>query len=248
VGATLRFRDLASGRERDLTPPFAVGQNPRWSPNGTTILVRGADEQGAALRLIDVRSGTLLASYLQGRNFGDVEWLTDGRGAIYIEFQTKLIGRLDLPSGRDSVIYRLPPGQTMGRGVALSPDGRWIAAAVFERGASSIHIIPVTGGPARPLITLKAPDSLLLQEWTRDGQAVMFVRSREIPGAVAAQEWQLWSIDVVDGEARYLNLSMPDLGTIRPSPDGRRLAFTSRNSRNRIRVLENVLPALRGSR
>jgi len=248
VGATLRFRDLASGRERDVAPPFAPGQNPRWSPLGNTILIRGADERGAALRLIDVTSGSLLASYLQGRNFGDAEWLPDGRGAIYIDFQQRLIGRVDIPSGRDSVIYRLPPGQTLGRGIALSPDGRWIAASIFARGSSSIHIIPVGGGSARALISLKSPDSLLLQEWTRDGQAVMFVRSREIPGAVAAQEWQLWSIGADGGEARYLNLSMPDLGTIRPSPDGRRLVFTSRNGRNRIRVLENVLTALHRTR
>jgi serine/threonine protein kinase len=245
---TLRFREITTGRERDVTTPFAVGQNPRWSQAGTTMLVRGADERGPALRLIDVATGQQRAEYLRGRTFGDAEWLPDGNGAIYIDFQQNLIGRLDIPSGVDRVVHRLPDGQILGRGVALSPDGRSIAMHVFERKESSIRVITLEGGQSRTLLTLRPPDSLLLQEWTSNGRAVLFTRSRQIPSVVAAQEWQLWSIDVDGGEPRYLNLSMADLTGVRPSPDGRHLVFTSSDARNRIRVLDNVLTALRSSR
>jgi Tol biopolymer transport system component len=248
AAATMRLRDLTTGRDREITPVFRVGQNPRWSPQGTSMLVRGADDKGDALRLIDAETGMLVGSYLQDRAIGDAEWTRDGSGAFYMDVKRALIGRLDLPSGADQVVYQLPRGQTLGRGLALSPNGQWIATHVAHRDLHSIIRIPVAGGSTTTLFTLQPPDYFRLQEWTADGRHLLFTRSRQIQGSVAAQEWQLWSIGADGGQPRYLNLSMPDLGSVRPSPDGRRLVFTSSDSRNRIRVLENLLTALRSTR
>jgi Tol biopolymer transport system component len=192
-----------------------------------------------------VDSGAIIGSYLQDRTLGDAEWTRDGRGGFYMDGARALIGHLDLPSGADRVVYALPQGQILGRGIALSRDGQWLAVPITDGDMNAIVKIPTTGGSPTTLFTLRPPDYFNLQEWTTDGQHVLFTRSRRRPGALTAEEWQLWSVAAAGGEPRFLNLSMPDLGSVRPSPDGRRLVFTASNSRNRIRVLENVLSALR---
>jgi len=244
VRGVLHVHDLADAHTRPITTSFAPGQNPRWSPDGTTMLVRGVDAQGEGLRLIDARTGVLRGTYLRGHMYGDAEWAPDGTAAFYLDFDHNLVGRVDLSSGTERAIYRLPKGQVLGRGLALTPDGMTIAVNVVEKGVSSIIRIPALGGAPVALAALRPPDSLLVQEWTRDGRHLLFARSRQIPGAFVAQEWQLWSVPMQGGEPRYLGLSMPDLNSIRPSPDGRRLAFISSDSRNRIRMVENVLTAL----
>ena len=242
-GAVLRVRDLATGHDRTLTTPFTPGANIRWSPDGTRLLVRGPDDKGDALRLVDAATGQLMRSYLAGRQFGDVEWSADGTGAFFMDFKQRLIGRLDIASGGERTIYRLAGATEFNRGIAVAPHGTTIAFHVYDGDISSIVAIPAAGGRAKTLLTVRPQHRVALQEWTSDGRQLLFARSRSMPGTASTQEWQLWSVDVQGGETHYLDLSMPNLGSLRVNAAGRRLVFTSSNSQNSLRVLDNVLAA-----
>ena len=242
-GAALRLRDLRTGSDRNLSMPFVIGQNPRWSPDGTRMLIRGAENGVAALRLVDIETGQLITSYLAGRQFGDVEWSADGTGAFFIDFDQRFIARLDIGSGAERIVYRLPDKQAFNRGIALSPDGETIAFHTFEGDTNALITIPAKGGTARTVYVVPRQHRVMLQEWTGDGRHLLFVRSRAIAGAGPSQEWQLWSIGISDRTLHYLDLSMPSLGAVRPDPDGRRIALSSSNAANRLRVLDNVLSA-----
>jgi len=246
-GATIRLRRLDTGETRVLTMPFLVGLNPRWSPDGHRLLVR-IEDRGAAIALIDLASGRPLRRLLDAHpQLGDVEWAPDGLSAFFMDFKARSIGRLDVESGRERTIYQLPPGQELGRGIAVSPDGRTIAFNAFAGTHSSILTIPSAGGRPTARLTLDPPHRLMLEQWMRDGRHLMFVRSREIPDGVIGNEWQLWTLDVISGTMRYLDFSMPGLHEVRASPDGRHLAFSSSNAANRLRVLDNVVPAGQGA-
>lgn len=238
-GATVRVRDVGRAIERELTPPFVVGVNLRWSPDGTRLLLRGANEKGGGVRMIDVSTGELLDSFLLDRT-GDVAWAADGTAFFYIDVKARTIGKMNVASHSEQPIYRLPPQYDFERGIALSPANDRIAFAAVHGDAVSILVIPVSGGPATPLVTLPRPHRLALQQWTRDGAQLLFVRSRAIPGAPLSQEWQLWAVDRDGGAPRYLDFSMPNLFDVRPSPDGRQLVFSSSNAENRLRVVEHV--------
>jgi Tol biopolymer transport system component len=237
--ATLQFHDVATGRERTVTPPFVPGVNLRWSPDGTRLLIRGTDEKGGGVRLIDTETGRLLGSYLLGRP-GDVAWDPDGSHFFYIDARARTIGRIDVSTGAEHPFYVLPPGYTFERGLALSPNHDRIAFAAAQTDAVSLMTIPIKGGSARDVLTVRAPHRIVIQQWTRDGRQILFVRSRAIPGAPLSQEWQLWAVDGDGGEPQYLDFSMANLADVRPSPDGTRMVFSSSNAENRLRVLEHV--------
>jgi Tol biopolymer transport system component len=243
--SVLTLRNLDTGQQRTLPTSFSPGANPRWSPDGTRLLVRGPDGQGDGLRLIDIETGRLLRSYLTDRQFGDVEWAKDGASAFFMDFKERLIGRLDIQTGAERVIYRLPGQLQFNRGIAISPDGDTLAFNAVDGDDESLYAIPVVGGRARRLLTLRSPQRLMIQEWTRDGRQLLFVRSRQMAGSDLSREWQLWSVDREGGEPHYLDLSLPNLGDIRPNPDGRRLAFSSSNAANRLRVVDNLLSTIR---
>jgi Tol biopolymer transport system component len=242
-GTTLRLRDVDTGRERTIPTSFVIGQSPRWSPDGTRLLIRGSENGVDALRLVDVDTGRLVQTYLAGRQFGDVEWSADGTAAFFVDFKQRLIGKLNIGSGDERIVYRLPGKQQFNRGIALSPDGATIAFHSFEGDSSAIMSVPARGGTPRTLYVVPPQHRVIVQEWTRDGRNVLFVRSRAIAGAGPSQEWQLWSLGAADGALHYLDLSMPSLGAVRPSPDGRRLVLSSSNAANRLRVLDNVFTA-----
>ena len=101
----------------------------------------------------------------------------------------------------------------------LSPDGRWVAFVASARGASSIVIVPVDGGPERQVTALVGPRAGRglgggCFDWLPDGSGVVY----------AGGEGRLW-VQRLDGSgARALaELDGPAMAPA-VSPDGRWVA------------------------
>lgn len=107
----------------------------------------------------------------------------------------------------------------------LAPDGRAVAFAVTEydmdrnRGATSVHLVPREGGPAR---RLTAPGHSAAQpRFAPDGKFLYFLSARGGPT-------QVWRLPLEGGgEAEPATRLPVEVTGFQPAPDGRRLLVTA---------------------
>lgn len=123
----------------------------------------------------------------------------------------------------------IPPSDEDYYDLEFSPDGGLIYFVRAIRGVEShidIYRVPVFGG---------IPEKIADQVWEQitispDGSKIAFVRCPE-----QAEEWcSIWMADAKDGKNAQKLLSRPNLiriGDIAISPDGKRIAFASGQSR-----------------
>jgi dipeptidyl aminopeptidase/acylaminoacyl peptidase len=109
----------------------------------------------------------------------------------------------------------------------VSPDGRTIAYVVWsvDRDAnayrSTIHLVDVEGSaPPRQLTAEDKED--LAPRWSPDGRLLAYVSNRE------QEKKQLYVISIEGGESRRLTDLPEDVSQVAWSPDGTRIAFSSR--------------------
>ncbi|MFN7271255.1 MAG: hypothetical protein ACK5VQ_02930, partial [Gammaproteobacteria bacterium] len=109
---------------------------------------------------------------------------------------------------------------------AISPDGSIAAVTVTRfdiaenRGATDIWLVPVAGGPARPLTSDKAADTS--PAFSPDGRSIAFLSKRGDD-----KESQIYIIPVDGGEARRLTQVPTGANAIKWFPDGKRIAFVT---------------------
>ena len=109
---------------------------------------------------------------------------------------------------------------------AISPDGSIAAVTVTRfdiaenRGATDIWLVPVAGGPARPLTSDKAADTS--PAFSPDGRSIAFLSKRGDD-----KESQIYIIPVDGGEARRLTQVPTGANAIKWFPDGKSIAFVT---------------------
>ncbi len=242
----LVLHSMATGRERELELDVDFVNGTRWSPDGRSIAIGGADRRGVhGLRLVDAESGSIVSTFLSQPGdvpaFNSVAWGPDERHA-YLRRDPQRISRIDTKTGEEELVYEPPPDSILGN-LSISPDGRWLAFNLNMRQAKSsrLIVIPTRGGGSRELVNVPRPSRLAAGGWTRDGRHVLFVRTVPV-GKEQKQHGELWTVPFDGGPARSLGLSMPALRDVRVSPDGGRIAFTSGFPDQGIWVFENFLP------
>ena len=87
------------------------------------------------------------------------------------------LGRLKLDDGS---IQPLGPDEAVTFNPSISPDGQWLACKVYDNPAwewsAVVHVLPLEGGPARPLAeTLDRRPDLL--GWSADGEWLYFLET-----------------------------------------------------------------------
>jgi len=110
----------------------------------------------------------------------------------------------------------------------VSPDGRLVAFVVVtldsehDRTTSRLclWVVPVVGGPARPLTRDGARDSS--PRWSPDGRCLAFLSDR------GGGKSQLWCLPLHGGEAWQVTHLDEEVESPSWSPDGRALAFVSK--------------------
>jgi Tol biopolymer transport system component len=111
---------------------------------------------------------------------------------------------------------------------AFSADGRRIAFERWQPGTNpDVWMMEADGASARPLTTHAGVDAIAT--WTPDNRRVVFLSDRD-------GERAIWAVDVATGrEQIFLRLDQ-DLEFPRLSPDGARVAFTSKHASDTVNV------------
>jgi Tol biopolymer transport system component len=226
---TLAIRTFATGQVRTLPLEMSYAQRIRWLPDGRAVIVQGTDLKGRrGLFRVSLSAGDF-EPVVYGR-IPRYEVAPDGRTLFY-EGDTTIFRR-ELQSGAEQAIYSLPAYS----GMALSPDGKWLALKVnlpADNGRPSIQILPAAGGEPRTIYTLPDIDSSSWRQlaWSPDGRTVFFTRHHQ----------ELWQIAVTGGRPRKLAGNLTFISEISLHPDGRRMAISAGNAKYEIWVMENLL-------
>jgi serine/threonine protein kinase len=256
-GRRMSFMYLLDGRPRlgiysretqeihPLDLKLASFRRPQWDPSGDRIFVVGSDKSGlSGIFRVDANTGDAqLAIDARTLNGFEGAWAHDGH-TLFDRFGDPKLGifRLDIQTGRRQVLYVPPPGLDLGlENLALSPDESTLAFQVRQpaTGASSLMVIPASGGPARPLLTIARPEEFLFGSfaWTADSKQILSVRTRD-------KNSELWLVPVDGGGARKIEFPSMRIVMLRMNPDGKTIAFTSGEPSGEVWMAENLLPAV----
>jgi tricorn protease len=103
----------------------------------------------------------------------------------------------------------------------FSPDGSQIAFSSNYDGNLDVYVMPAAGGVAQRVTYHPVPDRLL--DWTPDGRRLLMA-SRRASGIPVAH---FYLVDAAGGLPEMLPAPYGEIGAI--SPDGRRLAYTTKD-------------------
>jgi Tol biopolymer transport system component len=124
-------------------------------------------------------------------------------------------------------------GVQVGGRAAWSPDGRQLAFGLLpvadlstaldpSSAATLVSVVPLDGAAPRTLFTGSGSGRLAGTAWTPDSRSVIAV-NRPLNGRPA----EIQVLPVGGGAPRRLGVSLPGIQSVAVSPDGRRLAFES---------------------
>jgi Tol biopolymer transport system component len=236
-----------TGELHQLPLQLAAFRRPQWDPSGDRIFVEGSDGNGhAGIFRVDTNTGeakiAIDGAALNG-NLG--AWARDGQ-TIYDRFADGTGGlfRMNITTLQRKSLFVPPPGVNLGleysENLTLSPDERTLAFQARQpaAGTSALMLVPTSGGPARPLLTIKQPEAFLFGSfaWTADSRQVLAVRTRSMDS-------ELWLVPVDGGSPKKIDFPNMRIVQLRMNPDGKTIAFTSGEASGEVWVAENLLPS-----
>ena len=245
--SALSIQSLETGKMQEFPSKLRSFYQPRWSPDGRSILVNGMDsKRKSGIWRIDTQSGIFTLIVPPAPDDRDVatthEWSRDGkaiflaRNANHLPYQSRIMLR-EIESGTEKELYRGSRGMFS---LSCSPDGKWLA--FMRRGKEGfLGIMPAAGGEHRELYRFKQEDLMFVSlRWTPDGKYILFEHVE--PGQ---NKWSLWRIPMEGGEPQKVGLEWDVRILLSVHPDGRHIVFSSpssigENSGNW--VMENFLP------
>ncbi len=137
-----------------------------------------------------------------------------------------------------------------GTGLRISPDRKMIvfAGQKPQEGEQRMHIwtLPVDGGAPRQLTDAPAPFRDWFPCWSPDGQDVAFVRATQAENWAVVGKADIYIVAAGGGEARKLTSESDRVFLSSPvmwSPDGKLLAYFSRNNDEAADGTLKVIPA-----
>lgn len=249
-GSTLLVvRDRTTGAERPLMPDLVHFNGPRWSPDGTRILVRGQGTNGIyGFFTVDARTGAVskvlaMEEFDRETDLGAFQW-KPGRDAITYALNDTAIRALDLQSGASTDVMPLRPGLriTAGRGLAWDAAARRLAYSTFERTAGSfINVLYVreADGTTRELLGAAPGDDLRLMGWMPDGLSLLALRSFESRDGPDAKV-ELWRIPVDGAPPAFTGIAQPGLRNVTMHPSGTEIAYVYGSSTWETWMLEGI--------
>jgi Tol biopolymer transport system component len=249
---TLVIRDLQTGQQRELVPAMRSFLVRGWSPDGRNVLVQGEDGQGrTGAHAIDIETGTVAPIVTNPRpDHNDIrraDWRVDGR-VFYLDSARQVLLARDVVTGSESRVLDFREAgisvvaNVGGRGYRLSPDGGTLAyTAASRKGetrSSSIWITGIDGRPARELVRATAPESVMFQDWTPDGTALVYTRST---ASESQQPLSLWRVPIVGGEPQSLGFAAIALRDVSVHPDGSRITYTAGNPVAEVWAIDHLV-------
>jgi hypothetical protein len=244
-GQTLLLEELSgeAGRgavylkRRDNSPAVRLGDGEptSLSPDGRWALATPANGELDHLLLLPTGPGERRElRHPALSTLFDAHWFPDGKRIVVTAGKEAKRARLYVWELGDKPPIPLSAEEGWGA-VAVSPDGRWVAARAM---ATGLVLLPVGGGEPRPMPGLEDGDAP--RRWSADGRWLFVQRSATLPARVDR-------IDVQTGERRAWKEIMPsdptgviDIERVIPTPDGRGYAYSSHSLLHSLYLAEGL--------
>ncbi len=182
-GSYIAFTALgepAPGTTGENNSPRVVGQGGRkqrlWVISVTDILASPGTGKPVTGSDVHVGSPEVPGAY---------QWSRDGQTLIFNHSRSSQ--QDDWPTTRlasvrlvDGSVQPLGPENCVAWDPQISPDGRWVACKIYDQPewewASQVYLLPIEGGPARPLADTadRRPDIL---GWSADGKVIYYLET-----------------------------------------------------------------------
>ena len=242
----LVIRSVETGETRELRPKLTYLNFARWSPDGRSFIAQGVDFKGReGLYRIDAQTGDAEGIVMSPP--GQVSLFavpsSDGKEIYYLRGpegrqSPKVLVDRDIASGSERELL----GGKCTDGLSIAWDGQSIACGTLDPAAKELGllVIPVSGGAPRELLRLKQENdvSLPFTQWTPDGRFIVFRKGGEV-----------WAMPVSGGQPRKIDLGAAPVLDLRIHPDGRRIAFMTRNkTTSEVWAMENLTTALNANK
>jgi Tol biopolymer transport system component len=244
---SLHIRNLDNGEDKQI--PCGIGvMDVRWSPNGESFLVSGAQERKVVdyhiktgLYLVDAQTGkTRLVAERPNSRIVIGEWAPDGKSIYFVDRDAIVLH--DLETGREKKLLT-QPHLVDSLALALSPDGVFLAAIIGdpEKG-SGLITVNISNGEVNKTVSLSRPYfpsgtgfAIRGFDWSADGKYLFYLESGEKGGTnlcrVSRQGGtpeKLWHTDKAVHDLRIL-------------PDGKHLTFAETHHVESLWVMEGLL-------
>jgi Tol biopolymer transport system component len=244
---TLAIHNVESGRLRNLQPALTSFIEPRWSPDGRRILVRGSDLRNhEGIFIIDVISGHTQPALLfppDAVQSAVFQWSPDGSAVWYDKSGAGAIVARDLATGREDVVFKYKD-ESIQRlmqwpGFRVSPDGRSVAYTGFtfhENKAGTVVAMRTIGGATQEIARADAPERVEFQDWTPDGGGMLLIKRNTRERTNLLYEFRL------DGRPpRSLDVNVAAIRDVSLRRDGKSITYTAGMNSTEVWVLENLL-------
>lgn len=248
----LTIQDLNTHTERALGNSLKSAMDPRWSPDGKSIIVIGRDKNKPrgndynGIFLIDVKTGNtkeilLLSDYKYNKPddaaspLSRIEWSLDGKSIYYLFFKDRLV-KHNLKTGEDKILCT---DSNFNYGLLdRSPDGKSLLFAIYgpEEKKSYLYSIPVEGGNIKELCTTQEADVFTAASWSPDSKDIYFTERSDATS--------IWKISAQGGNPKKVWQSENRLEFISIHPDGNQMAFSVRERTTEIRVIKGLIKEL----
>ena len=233
----LEIHSAETGQTRELRPRLRYFNFPRWSPDGRSFITQGTDFKGRhGIYRIDAQTGQVEPIVLSapGQESEIPQWAPDGKRIFYrrgdgAHKNDSLVER-ELASGAEREMLR---GTDL-RWFSVAPDGQHLACATIDPATKedALLIVAVAGGDRRDL--LRPGSGFGNPQWTPDGRFILL-----------RKEGEIWAVAPAGGQPRKIDLGVARILDLRVHPDGRQIAFMTRNNTpDEVWVMENVLHGL----
>ena len=240
-------RTVDSGETRELRPSLLYINEPKWLPDGRSLVTAGRDLNGRGV-LVRIDAQTGRDTFLdEASATGRVQVSPDGKQVYYGNASGALVRNLETGEVQKVLLPAEPrtPGVLFGN-MELSPDGKLMATVRTDRQSkvSSLIIHSVATGQSREVFKVSPPDSLQrfgAISWTPDSQSVVIVNS----SGEKQSPKDLWLVAVASGQARRLDIDIRSWRTshgIRLHPSGRQIAFFTGDGAREVWALESIAP------
>jgi dipeptidyl aminopeptidase/acylaminoacyl peptidase len=225
---TIWLIDTTSGRQTPLAAGAGSHSQPRWSPNGDRLaFISTAEGNRPQLFVRWMSSGESARITGLPDSPSSIAWSPDGRQIAYSMFMPDEGMRLGTPLARPEGAQWAEPLQ-----VISAVTYRFDGAGYLRPGYEQIFLVSADGGAPRQLsfgpYNVNGPLA-----WSGDGRAILFGGNRTENWEREGLNTEIYALDIASNQARALTSRDGPDAQPAVSPDGRLIAYTGFDDRNR---------------